>query len=512
MKPGPIAAAVLLVAFLVVRRRKLEPTLLVGGVLAVIALLVYGSGVIHPPNFKKIVEDAGDTLGNWTYLVVAVMAFFETGAFVGLIAPGETFLIFGGVVAGQGTINLEALIALVWAAAVAGDLASFYAGRKLGRAFLIRHGPKVSITEERVRTVEAFFDRHGGKAILLGRFVGLVRAVNPFLAGSSGMPLRRFLPYDVIGAGAWATMLLVLGYVFWQSFDQVLDYAERGTLALGVTIVVAVVIVWLVRRLRDDEHRRAIAAWFDRQLDRPALRPLGRILRPAWRRSRRPRRFLWNRVTPGELGLELTTLGAIAAVGSFAFFANVITLGHDDLVGGDTTAFRWAQDIRSHGLDDVAKVVTALGTFAATGIATLLAGILLIVRRRLLEAGMLVAALGLTWLAAHIAKDAVDRPRPAGALVHTAGAAFPSGHAAYAVAWVAIALVLTRTTPGIGRIGAAVVGAVVLAAVIALTRVYLRAHYLSDVVGGIGLGAMVYAACGMAALVVAYVRHNAVRA
>ena len=60
-----------------------------------------------------------------------------------------------------------------------------------------RHGPRVKITEERLQSVEGFFDRHGGKAILLGRFVGLVRAVAPFLAGSSHMPLRRFIPYDV---------------------------------------------------------------------------------------------------------------------------------------------------------------------------------------------------------------------------------------------------------------------------------------------------------------------------
>ena len=91
-----------------------------------------------------------------------------------------------------------------------------------------RHGPKVKITDERLEQVERFFDRHGGKAILIGRFVGLVRAVAPFLAGSSRMPLRRFLPYDIIGAGLWGTTFCLLGYIFWQSFDQARDYAEAG--------------------------------------------------------------------------------------------------------------------------------------------------------------------------------------------------------------------------------------------------------------------------------------------
>jgi membrane protein DedA with SNARE-associated domain/membrane-associated phospholipid phosphatase len=512
VKPGPLAAAVLLAAFLVVRRRKLEPTLLIGGAILVVGLLVYGSGLVALPNFKKIVEDAGDTLGNWTYLVVGVMAFFETGAFIGLIAPGETFLIFGGVVAGQGTISLVALIAIVWFCAVLGDLASYVAGRKLGRAFLVKHGPKVQITEERIHQVEGFFDRHGGKAIFLGRFVGLVRAVNPFLAGSSKMPLKRFLPYDIVGAGAWATMLLVLGYVFWQSFDRVLRYAEQGTLALGTTIVVIAAGVWLFRHFRDEAHREAAMAWTDRQLDRPVLRPLARVLRPLARWARGPLRFFWNRITPGELGLELTTLLAIAAVGSFAFAANAITLHDKALVAGDQMAFRWAGDLRTGTLDDIARALTHLGSLPAVIGATALAVAVLLMRRRVTESATLVAALALTWVAVHVAKAGVDRPRPSDALVDTAGQSYPSGHAAYAFAWIAIALVLTRTLPGLARTTAAIVAGIVLAVVVGLTRIYLRAHYLSDVVGGTGLAAAIYAIVGMAGLVVVHLRHNGRRA
>jgi undecaprenyl-diphosphatase len=511
VKVGPIVAAVLLAAFVVLRRRRLEPTLKIGGALAVLALLVYGSGVVALPDFKKIVEDAGNKLGNWTYLVVGLMAFFETGAFVGLIAPGETFLIFGGVVAGQGTISLVALIAITWTCAVAGDLASYYAGRRLGRDFLLKHGPKVQITEERIHSVEAFFDRHGGKAIFLGRFVGLVRAVNPFLAGSSGMPLRRFLPYDVVGAGAWATMLLVLGYVFWQSFDRVLHYAEQGTLALGTTIVVIACLVWLVRRFRDEERRQAAMAWTDRQLDRPVLRPLARVIRPVARWARGPLRFFWNRITPGQLGLELTTLLAIAAVGSFAFAADAITLRDQDLVAGDRTAFDWADKIRSGTLEDIAKAVTYLGSLTVVVIATLVTIVVLLTRRRIIESVTLAAGLLVTWAAVHIFKAAIDRPRPADPLVDTVGQSYPSGHAAYAVAWIAIAVVLTRTLPGLARTTVAIIGSIVVAVAVGLTRVYLRAHYLSDVVGGAGLAAAIFAMAGMTGLVVVFLRHNADR-
>jgi undecaprenyl-diphosphatase len=512
VKTGPLVFAVILAAFLAVRWKKLEPTLKVGGVLAVLGLLVYGSGLVHPPNVKTVVEDAGTKLGRWTYLVVTVAAFFETGAFVGLIAPGETFLIFGGVVAGQGTVSLVALIALVWTAAVAGDLVSFFAGRRLGRSFLVRHGPKISITEERLETVEAFFDKYGGRAIFLGRFVGLVRAVNPFLAGSSGMPLRRFLPYDVVGAGLWATLLLVLGYIFWQSFDRVLHYAEQGTLALGTTIVVLAVIVWLVRRFRDEDRRREAMAWVDQQLDRPVLRPVAVVVRPVGRFLRGPLRFLWLRLTPGELGLELTTLLAVAAVGSFAFLANLMTLQDQKLVAGDAKAFQIVDDLRMDWVDDAAKGITDLGSPPVVGTAVALTVVLLVYRRRIMEAAALASGMVLTYVAVHVTKSAEGRPRPAGALVEASGDSYPSAHAAYAVAWVAIAVVLTRTLPGLARTAAAIVAAVVLAAGIGLTRVVLRAHYLSDVVGGWGVAAGLFALCGMAALVIVHVRNNAVRA
>ena len=229
---------------------------------------------MHFPNLEQLLIDVGERLGKWTYVLVGALAFFETGAFIGLIAPGETALLLGGLVAGQGQVDVLTMIAVVWACAVAGDLTSFYLGRRLGRAFMVKHGSKVQITEARLEQVERFFDRHGGKAILIGRFVGLVRAVAPFMAGSSGMPLRRFVPYDVIGAGLWGSTFVVLGYVFWQSFSQLVDYAKKGALALGAVIVLVVAIVWLVRWLRDPENRARMREWMERQAQRPALRPL----------------------------------------------------------------------------------------------------------------------------------------------------------------------------------------------------------------------------------------------
>jgi membrane protein DedA with SNARE-associated domain/membrane-associated phospholipid phosphatase len=496
VKPVWFVFAAVVVAFVVKRRDKLEPTLVVGGLIAAAAATVYGTGVVELPNLDKVLEDIGKALGPWTYLLVAFLAFGETGAFIGLLLPGETAIIVGGVVAGQGEINLVALIAIVWAMALAGDLTSFMLGRRLGRGFLERHGPRVHITEERLQQVERFFDRHGGKAIFLGRFVGIIRAVLPFMAGSSGMPVRRFLPYDILGAGIWGSTFCVLGYLFWQSIDQVIAIAKTGALALGGTITVVAALVFGIRWLRVDENRAKVVAWIDAHA-------------PFLRRLERPARFTWNRLTPGQLGLELTTLLAIAAVGAFVFLGYATVL--DDATyhtPGDVRGVDWSASLHAGWLVSLAKAVSWLGALPVAGGAAALTGVALLVRRHTAEGLALLAGIGLTYVGVHVMKDLLDRPRPAGSLVDTAGSAYPSGHAAYAVAWVAVALALRHALPRTRVLATAVTAACVLAVLIALSRVYLRAHWFSDVAGGLGLGAMVFAACGIVVLVVGHLRQT----
>ncbi len=516
MHPLWIAGAVALVVYLVVRRRHHGKLTLGVGALAAAGALLIGFGVIELPNVEHLIEDAGQALGKWTYLAVGILAFLETGAFIGLVAPGETTVIVGGLVAGQGEISLFVLIAIVWACAVAGDLTSYTLGRRLGREFMVKHGARVKITEARLEQVEAFFDRRGGSTILIGRFIGLVRAIAPFIAGASKMPLRKFLPYDILGAGLWATTFCVLGYVFWRSFDQLTAWVSRGLFAFGLFVAVVVAIVFLVRLQRSEELQAKTKAWIAEQLEKPYLRPVAPYLRAGWERigqpaaraSEAPARFVWNRLTPGDLGLEVTTLLAIAAVGSFVFFLLADGLSERDLLVGDRVAADIADRIRMGWLVDLSKIVTALGSFVAVAIAVAATSLWAVARRRYLDAGVLVVASLLTYLLTHMAKAHYDRPRPADALVDAAGSAFPSAHAAYSVAWIACAVVLVRTGGSWAGRTAVVTAAVILAAAIGLTRIYLNVHYLSDVEAGWGLGATVFALLGIVALVVGRLRHN----
>ncbi len=191
-------------------------------------------------DLEKLLEDVSQALGAWTYLLVAVFAFAETGAFVGLLVPGETVMILGGAVAGQGVIDIYLVIGIAWLMAFLGDSTSFFVGRRLGRDFLRRHGPRFGVGEERLDQIDDHFERHGGKTIFIGRFVGFVRAFAPFIAGSSGMSYRAFVPYSILGTGLWVSSAILLGYVFSRSIETVLDYAGKGAFLLGALIVAIV--------------------------------------------------------------------------------------------------------------------------------------------------------------------------------------------------------------------------------------------------------------------------------
>jgi undecaprenyl-diphosphatase len=199
-------------------------------------------------------------LGAWTYALVGVLAFLEAAAFVGLFAPGEVAVVFGGLIAGRGDIELVPLIVTVWFAALAGDLVSYGFGRAAGRAWAIRNGSRFGVTPARLDWAERYFASHGGKTILVGRFIGIVRALAPLVAGTSRMKFRRFLLVDLFGAGLWATTFSVLGFVFWESFDRALELIRRGKLGLAVVLAVALCAVAVYRLVRDPDSRQAVRA------------------------------------------------------------------------------------------------------------------------------------------------------------------------------------------------------------------------------------------------------------
>ncbi|HET9154230.1 MAG TPA: bifunctional DedA family/phosphatase PAP2 family protein [Solirubrobacterales bacterium] len=476
-------------------------------VLAIVAVAVavgyfFLSRELGSLDLQSLLEDISNTLGRWTYLLVGLFAFAETGAFVGLVVPGETVMLLGGAVAGQGAIDIYLLIAVAWFSAWLGDTTSFFLGRRLGRNFVLDHGPKVGISHERFEKVEDYFGRHGGKTIFIGRFISLVRAFAPFIAGSSGMRYRDFVPYSILGTGLWASAHILVGYFFSRSIETAGKYAAKGAFLLATLIVVVVAVVWLYRRFREEENREKAVRWMEGHGATRWLVELGR----------RPQlRFLWDRVTPGgTFGLDFTSLMATLAVASFVLVAYAVVVGeHPGPTPGDETAQEIVEQIRSGALTAVAKAITWLGSGGAVTALAALCAALLAWRRRWTEFWVLVAGMAISQTGIAVLKEVVDRPRPIGGLVETTSSSYPSGHAAHSVfyLWLAVTIVL-RLRPGMARGAAVVTAGFALTALVGLSRVYLGVHYLSDVSGGWALGAVAFSLSAAVGLVVSQVRQN----
>jgi membrane protein DedA with SNARE-associated domain len=483
------------------RGKRIVLTAVIAAIAAIYFLL---SRVVPHDDLQGLLEDISEALGSWTYLLVGVLAFLETGAFVGLVVPGETVMLLGGAVAGQGAVDIYLLIAIAWFAAWAGDTTSFFIGRRLGRGFVLRHGPRFGISHERFERVEAYFARHGGKTVLIGRFIGLVRALAPFVAGSSGMRYRAFVPYCILGTGIWAPAHILIGYFFSRSIDTAAEYAGRGAFLLGTLIVVTVGVVVAVRFLRQPENRRKTVDWMERHRAARWLVVAGRRVQPQ-------ARFVWGRMTPGgSFGLEFTTVLAALAVGLFVLVSyTVIVSGDLGPTPGDETAIDVAESIRSDWLTDLSKVVTDFGSIIVTWSLTGACVVALAVRRRWQEFWVLALGMLITILAVAELKAEVDRPRPNGGLVEVDGSAFPSGHAAYSTiyVWVAVTVVM-RLRSKLVRGTPLIIGAIAVTAAIGLSRVYLGVHYLSDVSAGFAVGATSFSLCAAVALVVAQLRQN----
>jgi membrane-associated protein len=188
----------------------------------------------------RLLEHLGAQAGPWFYLIAGALVLGEAGIMIGLLLPGETALIVAGFAAREGWIQLWPMAAIAIAAAVLGDSLGYEVGRRLGpRLRTSRLGRRVG--DDRWQRADAFLNRYGGRAVLLGRFTAGLRAVLPGLAGMARMRyLTVFLPWNIAGAAIWGCACVLLGYGFATSLTttgRALIYVPLVLFALGVTFV-----------------------------------------------------------------------------------------------------------------------------------------------------------------------------------------------------------------------------------------------------------------------------------
>ena len=164
--------------------------------------------------------------------------------------PGEFAVIFAGALAGEeGVVDIVPLIGVVWISSALADSASFALGRRYGRGLLERHGPRFRVTPERLARLDGWFDRWGTTIVALGRLLPVARPLGPFVAGTSALPYHRFLRWNLLGVTLFSVGFSLLGYVFYESYeDLVVAIGRFGLLALGVAVAVIAAIALRRRR------------------------------------------------------------------------------------------------------------------------------------------------------------------------------------------------------------------------------------------------------------------------
>ncbi len=185
-------------------------------------------------------------------LGVAALVFAESGLFIGFFLPGDSLLFTAGILASQGYMNILILILLTFPAAVLGDNVGYAFGKKVGPR-IFRKQESVWFNPDQLRKANVFFMKHGAKAIVLARFMPVIRTFTPILAGAGDMPYKKFLVYNLIGGAIWAIGIPLAGYYLGSAVPDI----DKYILPIIVIILLSSVLPAVPHLLRSRKHKNA---------------------------------------------------------------------------------------------------------------------------------------------------------------------------------------------------------------------------------------------------------------
>jgi membrane protein DedA with SNARE-associated domain len=212
------------------------------------------------PHLPGILHSLEPTLNNYGYLAVFGFVLLED---FGVPVPGETILVLGAVYAGAGRLNVVLVGLLGFCGAVVGDNIGFAIGHFGGRPLVERWGRYILLTPERVDKAQGFFERHGGKIIVVARFIEGLRQANGIIAGISGLHWAKFLAFNALGAALWVGVWTSIGYFSGSHIDTIYNTATRYSLYLAIAVgvlVLALIVRWFVRHRRRAAREREAQA------------------------------------------------------------------------------------------------------------------------------------------------------------------------------------------------------------------------------------------------------------
>lgn len=434
-------------------------------------------------NFFNSILPTIDSLGIFGYWVLLLTSLAESLPFIGLIVPGTILLGFFGFLSAQGYLDIGDLIWFATIGAILGDSISYYLGTKGTRFF---SDENTILKQSYLQKGEKFFKKYGNKSIFLGRFIGPLRPIVPFIAGLSSMDKKIFVFWNVISAVLWSVTFLFLGYFFGSALPIIGVWSTRAGIFLVLLFLSTVLIRIIVRKSKQ----------FFILLGSITLSVQEAIItNPDVKKFINKHlsffKFLQKRFDKKKFtGLPLTFLG-ISFVYIFSLALGII----EDIITSDQIVF---VDVRVANLLPVFRNalliktffwITLLGNWQIVVVFAVIASCIFIIWKKKSYVLSLWITLAGSELFVFLGKLAFRRPRPDVAVYTENSFSFPSGHAAIAAAFYGfITYILFRSaTLWRSKINILFFGLIIIFA-IGFSRLYLGVHFLSDVWGGYLLG------------------------
>lgn len=376
------------------------------------------------------------------YIILMLVAASEATPMFGFFVPGQLVAILSGILAKIGTVKLLDTIVVLSVGAVLGDLISYYLGNKYGESFILKYGKYFYLKKENFEKTKELISTHAGKSIIIGRFNSITRALTPFAAGSVNVPIYKFIFYDIIGGISWAITFCGLGYLFGNNYKAITNY-------FGEFFVIAFLV--------------------------------GALIIYTYKRINKKRRIFQRR----HLYALLINLFALYVFSKM--LENFVE--QDILINFDLWLNLQLASIQTPLLNQVLTFITHLASTTMMIIGGLILLAFFISKKKWRYSLILTCSMFLGKGAEVFIKQVIGRDRPLNPIIEADGYSFPSGHATIAIIFYLILAYYFKNhikNKNIKYLLMSLCLSIILA--VGFSRIYLGAHWYSDVIAGYALG------------------------
>jgi membrane protein DedA with SNARE-associated domain/membrane-associated phospholipid phosphatase len=381
-------------------------------------------------------------LSHWGYWIIFFFAFIETSPFFGLFIPGQSVLIVGGFLAKIGILKLTELIFIAAIGTIIGDLTGYLLGRRYGFSLFSKYGKYMLLKKEHFDNTKKLVNKHAGKALILGRFNSVTRAVAPFAAGSMDIPFSKFVPFDMVSCIMYSMAFIFIGYILGTSYEIASRYLGKIFFAAFILSIISLYLYHFINK----------------------------------------RKHLFARYHLHILILNVASLITFSRMLDNVVDSDLITRW-DIWLNGKMVAL-WKPLLN--------KTMIFISYWGSAPFLIALSAILfavLLYKGKRYHSLLLVSALAAGLVSELIIKSVIFRARPFNSLVHISGYSFPSAHTVMATIF--FSLLLYSFKDDIKNKlwkGFFICGNIGLFIIIGFSRIYLNVHWLSDVIAGFALG------------------------